>query len=157
VSFNAADGNFPLVYDIESDTNTAAVNAFLGGWDQQLHSDGFTTVGAYGSTCAGNVHSWESVSPVPDFVWMADYHSPSRNTVWGLDCDPGGWTWDQRHSQYRGTHSRTYNGVALTIDSDCANGPVWSAPGWTYGDADPSGEASGASEDDYYWCPNGVL
>lgn len=153
-AWNQVNGNFPLVYDFESVSNTAAVNAFIGGWVQQLHSEGFPWAGGYGAVCGSQVSSWWSASPRPDFVWTADYQSPARATVWGLQCLSNSiWNVDQRHNQYRGTHSRSFGGVTLSIDTSCANGQVWGGVTVSvYGDPDSAGEKAGAAEDDAYYC-----
>jgi hypothetical protein len=40
----------------------------------------------------------------------------------------GLWTNRQRHKQYRGDHNETWNGVTLSVDNDCSNGPVYPGP-----------------------------
>jgi hypothetical protein len=179
-NWGITDLSFPLVYDFEAYASTcpnlsacdAAVNAFLSGWVNQLHNGNFYQwAGGYGSTGGSRVSNWANAQYVPDFVWPADYYGSQcnqtqtascRNTAWGLDFLPDSlWAYDQRHSQYRGTHAATYNGVTLNVDSGCGNGKVLTAPTFAgnpgyYGDPDSSGEIAGASEDDSYWCAGGI-
>jgi hypothetical protein len=159
-SWNQVNYNFPLVYDFEPYYCCLdAANAFIGGWVAKLHESGFISVGVYGSSCAGNASSWVSASPVPDWVWLGDYRTQPRNTVWGYGCiNDGYWSLDQRHGQYRGTHNQTLGGVTLGIDTSCANGPILVAQGFSYLDGDAgTAEVAGASEDDAYWCQGGVF
>jgi len=160
VAWNVVNYQFPLVYDFEgySSSYESAANSFIGGWVAKLHESGFQQVGVYGPTCSPSASSWASASPVPDYVWLAQYAAPPRNTAWGYGCIPDGyWNTDQRHGQYQGTHSRTLGGIALNIDTSCANGPVWTAFADNYLDQDVgTGEVGGASEDDAYWCQGGV-
>jgi hypothetical protein len=131
---------FPVAYDFESTPSNgiSAENAFIGGWDSQLNTDGYIP-GGYGSTCNSGVQNWAAASPGPGFVWPADW-SHGSNSVWGLSClSDGDWIADQRHHQYRGTHSVPENGVSLSIDSDCGNSFVASESGQTFGDQSDSG------------------
>jgi len=118
-SWNQVNYGFPLVYDFEpySASYTTAANAFISGWVKKLHDSGFISVGAYGSSCSSNATSWASAQYVPDFVWLAWYASPARNTAWGYLCiDDKYWNVDQLHGQYNGSHWQTINAIALYID-----------------------------------------
>lgn len=116
-----------IYYDIEAyDTSNtsckAAVKAFLGGWDYQLHVKG-DYAGIYGSSCGSNVAGWASLSTVPDDVWVAAWDG--RHTVWGLSClSDTLWSNNQRIHQYQGGHNETYGGITFNIDGDCEDGRV---------------------------------
>ncbi len=139
----------PIAYDFESDTNPTAQHAFLRGWTHELQSRLFSA-GGYSSTCltSNEIGSWASLSPVVNFIYPAYYDG--RDTVYGtpaLGCLANSvWVYDQRFHQYQGTHSKTYNNVTLSIDSDCANGPVLNSIGLSYGDSESS-EGAGPTED----------
>jgi hypothetical protein len=138
----------PIVYDFETDTNPTAQHAFLRGWVTELQKSDFGA-GAYSSVCrtTNEITSWNSLSPKVTFIWPAQWNN--TDTVWGLSCGLSNsyWPSDQRHHQYRGGHSQTYNGVTLYIDSDCANGPVYGA-NVSYADAAGDDESQGGPVED---------
>ncbi len=77
-------------------------------------------------------------------VWIADYNG--NDSVWNEQPVANQyWSYDQRYSQYNGSHFETYGGVTLNIDNDCANGPVSSLFPIT-SDADSSGLDGGAND-----------
>lgn len=137
----------PIAYDFESDTDPTAEHSFLRGWTAELQARVFNA-GAYSSTCltSNEVGSWASLRPVVNFIYPADWDG--RDTVYGLGCLSNGlWAYDQRFHQFRGTHNQTYNGVTLSTDSDCANGPVLNWLVVPYQDGGESTEGAGPTED----------
>lgn len=127
------DPGTPIAYDLkgyntQNSSCVAAVNAFLSGWNFQI-GRGFWGYlpDNYGSSCGSNIQSWAHLSTNPSAVWIADYNGV--DSVWNKSClDNVSWSSDQRHAQYAGTHYQTYNNITLSIDSDCANGPVTPSP-----------------------------
>lgn len=121
--------NTALVYDLDA-VNTAyqsAVNSFIAGWIYQLHLAPAQLAGVYGSVCGSNLNALAGLSPPPDFIWGAWYNgNPSTSNLNGGGCGVanGNWVYHQRLKQYTNTHNETWNGVTLSIDNDCANGPV---------------------------------
>lgn len=118
-----------LVYDLESAPSScqAATNSFISGWIYQLHLPPAQVVGVYGSVCGSSLNKLASLSPPPDFIWGAWYNgNPSTSNLDGGGCgvNNGYWVNHQRLKQYTNTHNETWNGVTLSVDNDCANGPV---------------------------------
>jgi len=118
-----------LVYDLESAPSSCqtATNKFISGWDYQLHLTPAQKAGVYGSVCGANLNALTGAGPVPDFVWGAWYNgNPSTSNLDGGGCGVanGNWVNHQRLKQYTNTHNETWNGVTLSVDNDCANGPV---------------------------------
>ncbi len=117
----------PLVYDLEAFDPScqgalAAAAAFVHGWVDQLHLAPAQAAGLYGSTCGSSLESY-APAPYPDFIWGASWDGSQSTGV--MPCvAPESWANRQRLKQYAGGHVETWNGVALDIDSDCANGPV---------------------------------
>lgn len=119
-----------LVYDIEGTSNPitspciAAVRSFIQGWIDYLKAAPPQTPGYYGSTCNPSLDNFATIARPPDFVWGANQNgNPSTST---FSCvQPYYWTTSQRHKQYVGTHAETWGGVTLSIDTDCANGPMY--------------------------------
>lgn len=127
------DPGVPIADDIEGyDTGNAscvaAVDSFVSGWAFQIgHGFWDFLPSIYGSTCGSAVQNWSSLSTNPQYVWIADYGT--ADSVWNKGCLSNvPWSYDQRHAQFQGTHQQSYNGVTLSIDSDCANGPVTPSP-----------------------------
>ena len=122
----------PVTYDLENypTTNTACVNAvksFMQGWVYQLHLPPAQKAGVYGSTCASGLSALATFSPTVDFISGAAWNG-DRNTA-NMPCiNSGYWVSNQRHKQYQGGHNETWNGVTLSVDSDCSNGPVYPGP-----------------------------
>jgi hypothetical protein len=119
----------PIVFDFEpwdtADTTcVAAVKAFVRGWTTFLHSGASEKAGVYGSTCASGIDKLWGLSPALDWVWGAWWNgNPSTSNYTCVSASH--WTNHQRHKQYEGGHSETWNGVTMTVDSDCANGPMF--------------------------------
>lgn len=172
--YGISDSTFPIVYDLEGYQGTmdssncyvhnveaqcdAAVRSFVSGWVWEMHNvQSQYWVGVYGSSCDSNPSNWVGSTPFPDFVWIA-WANRGGPSVWNYVClSDGYWIQDQRHGQYRGTHTGPkYNGVQLSIDSDCAQSYIWSGPSPIYNDTDNSGESPGVSEDDPFACPGAI-
>jgi hypothetical protein len=124
--------NTPVTYDLEAyDTSNssclAAVKSFMAAWTAQLHVSPAQKSGVYGSSCGSGLDSFASISPVPDYIVGADWDGASSTA--SISCIPSThWVYNQRHKQYRGGHNETYNGVTVSVDSDCSNGPVYPSP-----------------------------
>ncbi|HEY1776475.1 MAG TPA: DUF1906 domain-containing protein [Solirubrobacteraceae bacterium] len=124
----AGNWNDSVVYDMEaySQTSTciAAAQAFISGWSAQLGIPPVQAVGVYGSTCGSDLNAFASSSPVPYFIWGADWDGNSNVSV--MTCvTPGWWGGPQRLKQYSGNVNQTYGGVTLYIDADGADAPVY--------------------------------
>lgn len=115
-----------VYYDMESYSSTDttcknAVNSFISGWVQRMHSGGFLA-GVYGSPSDANA-GWATVANVPDDVWIAKWDG--RATTLGLTPLPDTlWSHCQRIHQYQGGHNETWGGVTFNIDNDIENGRV---------------------------------
>lgn len=122
--------NAPVIYDLEgyntsNGTCVAAAQSFIAGWVHDAHIAPLQVAGVYGSTCGSDLTSFASLgSNVPQFIDGADYDGNRNTTV--MACVPSGdWVSSQRLKQYQGDHTETWNGVSVTVDSDCANGPMY--------------------------------
>jgi hypothetical protein len=120
-----------IAYDFEFDDAPTYEHAFLGGWDWELGQLGMV-YGAYASS--GNpsyeVQNWAStVSPVPEFVWPADWTNPNNDSAFNVyELSNNDWVYTQRHHQYRGGHysnPNVTNGQQVWMDSDCSDGPAF--------------------------------
>jgi hypothetical protein len=124
--------NTPVIYDLENynTTNTTCVNAakaFIRGWVTQAHVPTAQKSGVYGSTCGSGLANFATISPAPDFIDGASWDGIKSTRT--MPCiSSGSWTNRQRHKQYRGDHSETWNGVTLSVDNDCSNAPVYPGP-----------------------------
>ena len=116
----------PIYDDLESysttASNSAAVLAFLAGWTNQLHAEGYVS-GVYSSASSGIatlVRAASTSYTEPDDIWIGDWNG-ARTT-----SDPYvpsyDWPDNQRLHQYRGGHDETHGGVTLNIDSDYLGG-----------------------------------
>ncbi len=119
----------PVVFDMEAfDTGRAsclrAVEAFVRGWSHQLQVKPRQVPGYYGSSCASALTTMWDVSPRPSYVWGANYGTGRH--VDQMSCvSPG--IWPHRLKQYTGGTHITENGVTLSADKDCADGPMYAA------------------------------
>lgn len=124
--------NTPVIYDLENfPTNNsscvAATKAFMQGWVEQMHLPPAQQAGVYGSSCASGLANFASNANPPDFITGADWDG--IKSVWNMACiGTGSWTNHQRHKQYRGDHNETWNGVTVSVDNDCSDGPVYPGP-----------------------------
>lgn len=135
---NGAQGT-ALVYDLETSPSAcqSATNSFVQGWVDQLHYPPAQVAGVYGSVCGSSMQSYAGLSPPPDFVWGAYYDgNPSTADLWAGSCGipSNDWVNGQRLKQYNANVSRTYNGVTMTVDEDCAHGPL-DPSGYSYYDS----------------------
>jgi photosystem II stability/assembly factor-like uncharacterized protein len=109
----------------------ATVQSFLKGWTERLHELGVLS-GVYGAAYSSYMNDWTSISPPPDFVWIASwyrsYYDPYA-TVWGIKyLSDSLWSYHQRLRQYAGDHVETWGGISFTIDSNVTDGAVMSLP-----------------------------
>ncbi len=109
-----------IYHDIEyytpSSSCSAAVTAFLDGWDTELHNNGISA-GVYGNPVPAQ-DDFSRVSPLPDDVWIAKYNN--EVTIWGLGALKGSlWPNQQRIHQYQQEVESSYGGSATyKIDPD---------------------------------------
>ena len=115
-----------VYYDMENynsgdATCKAAVNSFINGWVQRLHSSSFQA-GVYGSATDAN-SGWATIANVPNDVWIALWNGVASTT--GLSPLPDSlWSNSQRIHQYAGGHNETWGGITFNIDNDIENGRV---------------------------------
>lgn len=138
---NSARGT-PITFDLEGYGQPAsgsacqqAVNRFMRGWTTNLHISPAQLAGVYGSTCGSNLDLLAGVSPVVDYIHGAAWSNsnPDPNPS-NMPCvSSGHWTTNQRLKQYQVGQSAGPYGVNITVDYNCARGPVA-----------PSGASSGA-------------
>lgn len=119
----------PVVFDMEA-FNTgnrgclSAVKAFVRGWTYQMKTKPRQVPGYYGSTCASAVSAMWTISPRPRYIWGANYGNGTN--VRRMSC-VSRQIWPHRLKQYSGGTQVTENGVTLSVDRDCANGPMYAA------------------------------
>ncbi len=127
-----------LYYDMERYDETSqtpgcrmSVNAFLKGWTDRLHEQGYVS-GVYGSP-TNAVADWLNIPAASrmDAVWLARwdnvpsvwYYAPPSpvvpNTVWANH---------QRIKQWQAPHNETWGGVTFNIDGNILDAPVAGAP-----------------------------
>jgi probable HAF family extracellular repeat protein len=111
-----------IIYkDIEPYTSTpacsAAVIAFLNGWDSELKNVKGISAGVYGLPRAAQ-DDFSQVSPLPDDVWLTTFNQ--RVTIWGLGKLSGTlWADEQRINQYeQNVESSFGNSATYEIDPD---------------------------------------
>jgi photosystem II stability/assembly factor-like uncharacterized protein len=115
-----------VYYDMENynsgdATCKAAVNSFINGWVQRMHSSSFLA-GVYGSATNAN-SGWATIANVPNNVWIALWNGVASTT--GLSPLPDSlWSNSQRIHQYAGGHNETWGGITFNIDNDIENGRV---------------------------------
>ena len=129
---NSAAGT-PVTYDMEgygqpswSSSCQLAVDAFMRGWTTYLHLAPAQKSGYYGSSCGSNVDALAGISPTVDYIhgaaWNNTNPDPNPNN---LPCvNSGHWVNSQRLKQYENARSASNYGVSITVDYDCAHGPV---------------------------------
>jgi len=126
----------PVVFDMEAFDTTKhrclrAVKAFVRGWSHQLRDRSPVLPGYYGSSCASAVSTMWRISPRPSYVWGANYGSGRK--VSRMSCvSPD--IWPHRLKQYTGGTMVTENGVTLSVDKDCAVGPMYAPRRHNLGD-----------------------
>jgi Domain of unknown function (DUF1906) len=116
----------PIYFDMEgyatkNPTCTQTVQAFVAGWVSQLHALGYVA-GVYGSA-ASTIRDLQSLSPLPDDVWIANWNGLA--SVFGDQyVSDTVWANHQRVHQYKGGHKETWGGVTINVDSDYVDGAV---------------------------------
>ena len=132
LAFNLA--NLPLIYDLEAysggtssiTTCRNAAKSFMKGWADFLQLPTAQKPGVYGSACGSYMDDFAGNGNPPDFIWFGDWSGNTHTSVVTSSCiGSTHWTSDQRHKQYAAPHVETWNGVAILVDSDCSNGPVY--------------------------------
>jgi hypothetical protein len=125
VALQMTTDDTPLIYDMEGFNTSdsaclAAARSFIQGWTDQLHVPPAQRSGVYGSTCGSDVARYAA-----DFIHGAQWDG-DPNTRNMSPCVPAdSWTGNQRHKQYAGNVQETWNGVTLTVDRNCSDGPVY--------------------------------
>ena len=119
-----------LYYDMERYDETVstpgcriAVNAFLKGWTERLHEQGYVS-GVYGSPFNANA-DWINLPDASrmDAVWLARWNSVM--SVYGVAPLPDNyWTNHQRIHQWLGPRNETWGGVTFNIDNNISDAPV---------------------------------
>lgn len=123
-----------LYYDMEAYSTSdpqcsAAVQAFVNSWDQELHANG-SMAGVYGSP-SNAAADWApgTISNPPDAIWFAVWDGV--DSVWDPDAISNNlWPSSQRIHQYcsdPGTvcsDGDTFGGVTFSIDGDVLDAPV---------------------------------
>jgi len=144
-----------IYYDLEafpgaSASCRSAVSAFMNGWSQRLHELD-ASAGIYGSPCSSYLSDFAGLTVPPDNVWIAHWVDTFYNPqigVWNVACLANSyWTDHQRLRQYTGGHAESWGGVALTIDSNAADGEV--AAQGLFGEAVGAGEFRSARLQDF--------
>lgn len=121
---NSARGT-SIVYDLEASGSSCddANRAFVQGWTDQLHTPPGQVAGVYGSTCGSSLQSFANGRPPPDFIWGAVYDGDPNTGV--MPCvAPDAWSSGRRHKQFSDNNDETWNGLTLSIDRNCAGGPM---------------------------------
>jgi hypothetical protein len=115
-----------IFYDLEavgtSSTCIAAAKAFINGWDHELAFNTLYSSGLYGSTCSSQLSKFASIGYPPINIAPRDTsHDPTG--VYGLLClSDDLWNNDRRIHQLAAEVHKSYGGVGLWIDEDCADG-----------------------------------
>ncbi|MCY7376466.1 MAG: DUF1906 domain-containing protein [Pyrinomonadaceae bacterium] len=119
-----------LYYDMERYDETVntpgcrlSVNAFLKGWTDRLHEQGYIS-GVYGSPFNAN-GDWINIPAASrmDAVWLARWNNIM--SVWGVAPLPDNyWTNHQRIHQWLGPRNETWGGVTFNIDNNISDAPV---------------------------------
>jgi hypothetical protein len=128
-SFGLPAGS-PVYFDMENYSRSAAgcsaaVLAFLGGWTNELHAQGWAS-GAYGSGSSLVTDlsaQWGTGYPEPDDLWFADWNN--LDSAYGDPYAPdSAWTGHRRIHQWHGGVNERYGGVTINIDRDGVDGQV---------------------------------
>ncbi len=119
-----------LYYDMERYDETVStpgcrlsVNAFLKGWTDRLHEQGYIS-GVYGSPFNAN-GDWINIPQASrmDAVWLARWNNIM--SVWGVAPLPDTyWTNHQRIHQWLGPRDENWGGVTFNIDNNISDAPV---------------------------------
>jgi hypothetical protein len=122
-------GGSPIYFDMEgyalsNPPCTAAVQAFVTAWVNELHALGYLA-GVYGSAASTirDLQALASTASSPDAVWIADWNG--NESVFGNPyVSDALWNNHQRLHQYRGGHHETWGGVTIDIDSSYVDAAV---------------------------------
>ena len=128
-AFGFAQGT-PIYFDMEG-YNTAnhacsiTVLTFLAGWTQKLHADGYVS-GVYSSGSSGirdlaSRYGSRSFAR-PDEIWIARWNG--QPVLSDPNVPNSFWANHQRLHQYSGSHTETWGGGTVEIDTDSADGLV---------------------------------
>jgi len=127
------NGSGAIIYlDLEyfqySSQCSNAARAYVNGWTTRLSQLGIRS-GLYTTSYIISKNEFHTISKPPSAVWIAEwYNTPGyrpNQTVWDLrHLSNYLWVNNQRILQYTGTHSQTWGGVSMSIDSNVAEGPV---------------------------------
>ncbi|MFE2147527.1 glycoside hydrolase domain-containing protein, partial [Streptomyces sp. NPDC059456] len=97
------------------------VVAYLTAWTVRLHELGYRA-GAYVAASSGakalSAHHDQAPEAMPDVLWVAAWNGRASvsDADTGLPARTHQWAGRRRAHQYRGDHTDTHGGVALTID-----------------------------------------
>lgn len=124
-SIGLGPGN-PIYDDMEGypreSANSPAVLAFLQGWTEQLHADGYLS-GIYSSDNSGIADLVSQVGTgyvEPDDIWIANWNGQASTS--DPNVPSGDWASNQRLHQYQGATNATYGGTTINIDNDYVDG-----------------------------------
>ncbi len=137
----------PIYFDMEGYDSSnrpcaSAVQSFMAGWSANLHNRAFRS-GLYSSLCSGIV-DMAAVYDDPaydrlDAIWIAAWAFNDQNdpryasyqptlfgfTGCGAPLSDGMWGYHQRIRQFRGGHTESYGGVAINVDTNAVDGPLY--------------------------------
>ena len=127
------DGSGSVVYyDLEfftySTACSAAARAFVRGWTTRLNELGIVP-GLYATSNNLNQNKIYNLQPTPYVVWIAEWYKVPgyrpEASIWNLNwLDNKYWSQHQRIRQYSGTHTETWGGASISIDSNVMDGLV---------------------------------
>ena len=137
---------------VTSTKNTRSVLAFLSGWADKLHADGYKS-GVYSGANSGIhdlVTKYHGSYHEPNDIWIADWNG--KKNAQDPQVPKADWPNHQRLHQYRGGSTETYGRVTLNIDDDYLNGQTASGrDGYTLltsdGSVHPFGSATSHGSD----------
>jgi len=123
------DESSPIYFDMEGyaindPACTAAVQAFVAAWVDELHALGHLA-GVYGSanSTMRDLQPLAATGSAPDDVWIADWNG--NESVFGNPyVSDTLWTNHQRLHQFRGGHHETWGGVTIDVDSSYVDAAV---------------------------------
>ncbi|MFI6283509.1 glycoside hydrolase domain-containing protein [Streptomyces sp. NPDC051018] len=103
-----------------------AVLSYISSWTKELHRRGYVS-GVYmnlnlGAKQLSDVFTSTAYAR-PDALWTARYDGVDSLRGWAGIPDSR-WAVHQRAKQFRGTHSETYGGVTISIDTNRLDAPV---------------------------------
>jgi hypothetical protein len=140
-AYNQANSaGFPsggIVYlDLEGFQNNSgclsAAEYYVNGFDYEMSQLGKYHWGLYGSSCSSYLSSMSGIVFVPNAI-APDDPGVDVKGVYGLQClSDGLWNQNQRIHQDENEWHATFGGISLTIDEDCADGPLIANRSWTF-------------------------